>query len=125
MRLRKRCTHRNIAQDQTGGYIALERLRPNVLKVFLVNPHLAAVEAPAPAADDGGVRRAVGTEARAAVDDLAPILAPAGTAALGVGLLRRPAGAQKKRQQMNSSPSFPRACALWLENNPALRAFTS
>jgi len=60
-------------------------------RVLLVDSHLPAVEATAPAADDGRVGRAVGPEAGALLDKAAPVFAPAGTAALGAGLLRRPA----------------------------------
>ena len=51
--------------------------RRGALEIFLVDPHLAAVEAPAAPADDGGVGCAVGAEAGAAIDDLAPVFAPA------------------------------------------------
>ena len=54
------------------------------LGVFLVDPHLAAVEAPTPAADDSRVGWTVGAEARALLDHAAPVLAPAGTVAVGV-----------------------------------------
>jgi len=52
------------------------------LGVLLVYPHLAAVDAPAPAADDGCVGCAVGAEAGALLGYAAPVLAPPGTAAL-------------------------------------------
>ena len=50
------------------------------LGVFLLDSHLAAVEATAPAADDGGVGRAVGPKAGALLDHLPPVLAAAGAA---------------------------------------------
>ena len=65
------------------------------LGVFLVDSHLAAVQAPAPAApatagrDDGGVGRAVGAKAGVLLDHAAPVLAPAGTAARPAGLVVR------------------------------------
>jgi hypothetical protein len=60
------------------------------LVVLFVDPHLPAIETPAPAADDGGVGRTVDAEVGAFLDQPAPVLAPAGTSALGAG--RSPTG---------------------------------
>jgi hypothetical protein len=58
------------------------------LGVFLVDSHLAAVQAPAPAADDGGVGRAGGPKAATVLDHVPPVFAPAGIVPLWAGLLR-------------------------------------
>ena len=65
----------------TKAAAARRQVCPSV--VFFIDPHLAAVEASAPPADDGGVGRAVGAEAGALLDQAAPVLAAAGTPALG------------------------------------------
>jgi len=78
--------------------------------VLLVGPHLAAVEAAAPAADDGCIGRAVGAEAGALQDQTAPVLAAVFQVPVAARTATSARGASMEGRRSRAAPAKGTTC---------------